>query len=61
MKNDNTIKTQSDKETKLIDQCEVSSWDDRICEYGEEEQVISHLQEKFEKSRQEIKEILSKL
>lgn len=50
-----------DLKKKLTDRYSVLSNDDVTYERGEEEQLISHLQEKLGKSKKEIKGILKKL
>lgn len=49
------------KKKKLLDKYSVLSGKGITYEHGEEEELISYLQEKLEKSREEIKGLLEKL
>ena len=58
MKNLKSLR-RDEKKGKSINQSNIS--EETIYGYEEEEHIISNLQAKFEKSRQEIKKILKKL
>lgn len=61
MQNKTATKIWEKNKKKLLDKCSVFSANGIIYERGEEEELISYLQEKLEKSREEIKGLLEKL